>query len=53
LNTDLLRPWHRYLYRKIRVPLTLNEMKSFIKMGIFNKRGHLERAAEEVCSEIF
>jgi hypothetical protein len=53
LNTDLLKPRQRYLYRKIRALLKLNEMKRFIKMGILIKGVILERAAEEVCSETF
>jgi hypothetical protein len=39
LNTDSLKPRHEYLYKKIVVELRLNEIKSTIKNGEFNKEG--------------
>jgi hypothetical protein len=36
LNADLLKPRHRYLYRKMVASLKLNEIRSVIKMGNFN-----------------
>jgi hypothetical protein len=37
----------------MRVKLKLNEIRSIIKTGFFNKRGCVERVAREVCSETF
>ncbi len=53
LNTDLLKQRHRFLYRRMRAQLKLNEIGSFFKWGTFNKGVIFERAAKEVCSEIF
>jgi hypothetical protein len=35
------------------VKLKLNEIRSVIKMGDFNKRSPFERVVAEVCSETF
>jgi hypothetical protein len=50
LNTDLLKLWHRYLYRNGCVIKMVNEIKSVIKKGeVFNKSGcWVFMAAEEV-----
>jgi len=37
----------------MRVKLKLNEIRSIIKMGDFNKRSRVKRVAQEVCSEMF
>ncbi len=38
LNTDLLKPRHEYLYKKVKAWLKLNEL---IKMGNFNNEGKI------------
>ncbi len=43
LNIDLLKLRHKYIYRRMMAWLKLNEIRSIIKMGDFNKRSHFER----------
>jgi hypothetical protein len=42
-----------YLYRKLVASLKLNEIRSVIKMGNFNKEGQGKLCKELFCSEMF
>ncbi len=55
LNTDLLKQGHQYLYKRMMAWFKLNEIRSMIKSGEFNKDGQikvqgsfLKRVAKEV-----
>jgi hypothetical protein len=51
LNTDLLKPRHEYLYRKMMAWLKLNEIRSVMKLGallkmVFFNKGECSRKGD-------
>ncbi len=55
MNTDLFKPRHKYLYKKVKARLKLNEIRRMTKMGNFDNEGQIkvrvsffEKMSEEV-----